>query len=341
MNKKTPYRILISRTDAIGDVVLTFPSAGLLKKQFPECRIIFFGRTYTQPVIAACEHVDEFINYDDFTNMKESERTLFLKQANADAIIHVFPRHDIAAASKAAGIDLRIGTTNRLYHWWTCNRMIASGRKNSDLHEAQLNAKLLKPFGIPQPIRLSDLKKNFGLKKIKLLPEEFKRNLSTDKFNLILHPKSNISAREWSLERYLQLILILSPEKFNIIITGSDKEKTALQDWLPTLPPHVHNLTGKLTLDELIAFIAHSDGLVAASTGPLHLAGALGKHTFGIYPPIRPMHPGRWAPLGDHAGFAVIDKSCSECRNDAMRCHCMNEITALQVADRILNWRKI
>ena len=340
MKKISPRRVILSRTDAIGDVVLTLPSAGLLKKQFPECRIIFFGRTYTQPVIAACEHVDDFVNYDEFVTLSISERKKFLANIHAEAIIHVFPRPDIAAAAKAAGIRLRIGTTNRLYHWWTCNRLIPSGRKNSSLHEAQLNTKLLKPFGINNEFRLDELKNFFGLSKIKPLPARLETKLSNDKFNLVLHPKSNVSAREWSMQRYAELIQLLPPEKFNIFITGTEKEKATLSKWLQTLPQHVHDYTAKMNLDELISFIDHVDGLVAASTGPLHLAGALGKNALGIYPPIRPMHPGRWAPLGEHAGFVVIPKNCSDCRSTLVQCHCMNEIGAGEVAERVLKWRK-
>lgn len=336
-----PRRVILSRTDAIGDVVLTLPAAGILKKQFPESRVIFFGRTYTQPVIAACEYVDEFFNYDDFVKLNSSERKKFLEDIHADAIIHVFPRPGIAAAAKAAGIPLRIGTTNRLYHWWTCNTLIPSGRKNSSLHEAQLNTKLLSPFGIREKFQAAELKNFFGLTKIKPLPGELQQKLSNVKFNLVLHPKSNVSAREWSLQRYGELIRLLPPVKFNIFITGTEKEKATMSDWLQSLPPHVHDYTAKMNLDELISFLNRIDGLVAASTGPLHIAGALGKHVLGIYPPIRPMHPGRWAPLGERAEFAVNNKTCSDCRSSSVQCHCMNEISASEVVQRILSWRKV
>jgi len=70
---------------------------------------------------------------------------------------------------------------------------------------------------------------------------------------------------------------------------------------------------------------------VAASTGPLHLAAALGIKAIGIYPPIRPMHPERWAPIGEKATFLVKDKECDECRKQGP-CHCMQEI----LPDKIL-----
>ena len=100
-------------------------------------------------------------------------------------------------------------------------------------------------------------------------------------------------------------------------------------------------MTGKMKLDELISFISKADGLVAASTGPLHIAAALGKHALGIYPPIRPMHAGRWGPLGIHAETIAPDKNCVACKSNPAACSCMNEITPRMVSDRVLSWKKI
>jgi heptosyltransferase-3 len=49
--------ILISRTDAIGDVVLTLPMAAYIKELMPGTIVSFLGRTYTQPVINTCTAV--------------------------------------------------------------------------------------------------------------------------------------------------------------------------------------------------------------------------------------------------------------------------------------------
>ena len=97
----------------------------------------------------------------------------------------------------------------------------------------------------------------------------------------------------------------------------------------------ITDLTGKMNLSQLMSFIAACDGLVAASTGPLHLAAALGIRAVGIYPPIRPMHPGRWAPLGRNATYLVLQKSCNDCRKQGA-CHCMEEITPDSVKARLI-----
>jgi heptosyltransferase III len=99
--------------------------------------------------------------------------------------------------------------------------------------------------------------------------------------------------------------------------------------------PEAVNLTGKLSLDELMAFISTIDGVLAASTGPLHIAAALGKHAIGLYAPMRPIHPGRWAPLGENADYLVKEKYCSKCRKTE-RCECIESITAREVTDKFL-----
>jgi len=82
---------------------------------------------------------------------------------------------------------------------------------------------------------------------------------------------------------------------------------------------------GMLSLDQYIALIAHCQGLIAASTGPLHIAAATGTHAFGIYPPIRPMHSGRWAPIGKNVHVLTKATVCSSCRK-SMYCQCMADI---------------
>ncbi len=141
-----PKTILISRTDSIGDVILTLPMAAVLKQHFPDARVLFLGKEYTRPVINACVHVDAFI--EPYNARVFGEKP--------DTIIHVLPVKKIAFGAKRAHIPVRIGTTNRIFHWFTCNRLVKLSRRNSDLHEAQLNLKLLQPLGITREFPLEE-----------------------------------------------------------------------------------------------------------------------------------------------------------------------------------------
>jgi ADP-heptose:LPS heptosyltransferase len=327
-NQLKTQHILISRTDAIGDVVLTLSMAAYIKKLFPGAFVSFLGRTYTQPVINTCTAVDSFINYDEIRKLSDSEQVSYIKEQKIDIIIHVFPNKHVAAIARNAGIKLRIGTTNRLYHWYTCNKLVKLSRKKSDLHEAQLNLILLKPLGLIEVPSLKQVIDHYSFECKTILSQSVAGQLADDKFNLIFHPKSHGSGVEWGLDNFAGLINKLPADKFNIIITGSEKEKQLLHDWIQSLPNHVVDMTGKMTLPQFIAFIFRADGLLASGTGPLHLAAAAGINTLGLFPSLRPIHPGRWAPLGKRAGF--IESGTGN----------LDNITIDMVAEKINNWLK-
>ena len=308
MKIKPPQRILLSRTDGIGDVVLTLPMAGALKRHFPDCTVAFLGRAYTQPVVGACEHIDEFINWDDLQALPSADRAEQLAAARFDAVIHVFPRREIASTARVARIPLRVGTSRRWFHLHTCNRLTHFSRKSSSLHEAQLNLRLLEPLGLRR-FSLKEIPDLFGLTRLEPLAEEFARMLEPERTHLILHPKSHGSGKEWGVDNWAQLIAALSP-RFQIFITGSEAEGALVRPALVRPFPQVHDLTGRLPLGQLISFVAAADALVACSTGPLHLAAALGTFALGLYPSRRPIHPGRWAPLGRKT--AVIEDGVTE-----------------------------
>lgn len=325
-----PERIIISRTDSIGDVILTLPMATLLKQLLPGCTVIFLGSSYTKDIVACCPDVDEFYDW----------KTADLADIKADTIIHVLPRPELAKAARRAKIQNRVGTTNRLYHWWTCNWLIKLSRKNSDLHEAQLNLKLLGFMeGVKKEYSLQEVVGLMNFKSAKASCDAV-QYIDNQKFNLILHPKSKGSAREWGLDNFKRLIEILPADSFKIFICGTENEGAMVRDALLSTPrENAVDLTGKLSLADYIAFIDHCDGLVAASTGPLHIAAALGKHALGLYPPIRPMHPGRWACIGKNAKVFVTDRQCDECRK-TQDCRCMRMIEPEMLKSYLVNLKK-
>jgi heptosyltransferase-3 len=331
----SPKNIIISRTDNLGDVLLTLPMAGIIKAAFPGCKIFFIGKNYTRALITACKYVDEFL--DKETILKEG----ILQKINADVILHIFPDREIAKAASKAGIPMRIGTSHRWYHLLYCNKRVNFSRKKSNLHESQLNLKLLQPLGISKEFSLEEIREHLGFENIPSIPDSLKNLLSPSKFNLILHPKSKGSAREWPMEYYFKLANLLPVEKYSIYITGTEKEGILIKEQKPDIfnLPHVMDMTGKCSLEELVGFISCADGLLACSTGPLHIASSLNKYAIGIYPPMRPIHPGRWAPLGNKTTVLVENKACKACKKN-FNCVCIQDISPEQVISVINGWKK-
>ena len=322
----TSHRILISRTDSIGDVMLTLPLLGLLKEHLPRIHIIFLGRGYTLPVLKCCTHIDETLTLEELSAEDPIARLRTLK---ADAVVHVFPQRELARWAKQAGVSLRIGTSHRWWHWLHCNRRVSFSRRKSQLHETQLNAKLLAPLGISAVPSLEQLGASYGFRAPP--PDDAVRGLlHAGKKHVILHPGSRGSAVEWGLDNFAQVMRALDPVRHHCFVTGTRPEAEGYRGDLPLDLSHVTDLGGRLSLDQLIALIGASDALVAASTGPLHIAAALGKRAIGLYSPRRPIHPGRWAPLGPDAHALLHDPACPRCARGQV-CDCITRIAPERV----------
>ena len=109
-----------------------------------------------------------------------------------------------------------MGTKNRIYHWLTCNKLINLSRKNSDLHESQLNFKLLSFLNIETSISLSAVSNYYGFTKIPVLEKIHADLIDKTKTAIIIHPKSKGSAREWGLDNFSNLITQLDKTKYQI-----------------------------------------------------------------------------------------------------------------------------
>jgi hypothetical protein len=49
---------------------------------------------------------------------------------------------------------------------------------------------------------------------------------------------------------------------------------------------------------------------------------------------MKPIHPGRWMPLGKRSEYLVLNKVCTDCRR-SKECACINSITPGQVKDKM------
>jgi heptosyltransferase III len=331
--------ILISRIDNIGDVLLTLPMAGILKKYFPNVKITFLGRDYVRAIIEHCSYIDDFLSWDALSEMKKADAIAEIQSHQFDVVIHVYPKKLIGILMKKAKVPYRIASSSRFYYWFCCNKLVKFSRRKSNLHEAQLNLNLLKPFDIKLNNELTYLREKAGFSCKEPLPPHLQSILSTTRFNLIIHPLTNGNAREWPISHFIALINALPLDRFNIIITGSKKENIMIQEQIMPHCPQVTNFAGQCSLREFIQFIAHADGLIANSTGPMHMAAMLGIHTLGLFPITKGMDINRWAPLGEKAEVIIANPNCQKPSCIAVRdCFCMESITVDQVKAKILNW---
>jgi ADP-heptose:LPS heptosyltransferase len=328
----TGKRVLISRTDSIGDVLLTLPICAWLKKEFPGVEVLFLGKGYTQSVVESYSEVDRFLNWEDFLNAPKTEKIQTFRALELDAVVHVFPDKEIAALAKKARVPVRVGTSHRAYHLVTCTHRVNFTRKNSKLHEAQLNHELLRPFGLqelPELNALIETTEHFKVPQVAL-----PKSCDFPSPYVILHPKSQGSALEWPLEKYGELAMGLAERGKTVVFTGTEAEGKEFRAHIPT-HSQICDTSGQLTLAQLIVLISKAETLVACSTGPLHIAAYTGIQALGLYVPRRPIHPGRWSPIGPKAEAIVYDEKCPKC---AARkpCDCITQIPVEVLLEKIV-----
>ena len=330
MNTSDIKRIIVSRTDSIGDVMLTLPLCVWIKKQFPEATLVFLARGYTIPVVSCFLPVDEILDWDLLYNLPSAEK---IDRIKADCIIHVFPNSEIASLAKKGKIPFRIGTSHRTFHFLNCNFKVNFSRKNSLWHEAQLNFELARPLGlkaIPSLEELMDQSANF-LVPVNTFPSTIaKIDLSQA---IVLHPKSQGSALEWPIEKHLELANELVNSGKAVLITGTEAEGLLIRERF-TFSPQLIDVTGQLSLSQMISLLSEVKVAVACSTGPIHIKSIIGGNAIALFATRRPIHPGRWRPLGLKSTVLVFDENCPGCKK-SKSCRCLENISVANVLNFI------
>lgn len=73
-------RVIVSRTDKIGDLILSIPSFFMIKKMYPQAELVVLVRKYNYEIVKNLPYVDRIIKIDDYTHSELIEKIVYLKQ---------------------------------------------------------------------------------------------------------------------------------------------------------------------------------------------------------------------------------------------------------------------
>lgn len=321
-------KILLVRTDRIGDVVLSLPMLPALKNRFPSAKISVLVRPYTKELVEHHSCVDEVILWDESKGMKPYVE--LLRQKRFDMAIVPYPRFNLAMITYLAGIPIRVGTGFRWYSF-LFNRRIYEHRKDAKRHEVEYNLNLLTTIGIePMPETVFEFAVSDEARK------SVDARLSSDhvgKF-AVLHAGSGGSARDWSIGNFAKLGDAVYKEfGLSIVLTGGKDETELTAKLAAAMTVPSVNYTGAFSISELGALFSRASLFVANSTGPLHIAAMVGTPVVAFYPPIIQCSPVRWGPYTKKKKVYTADNiRCTLCKGGPCISNvCMDQITVEQV----------
>lgn len=334
-----PKNILIVRTDRIGDLVLTLPVAGLIKQQYPNCKVTFLVREYTKNIVSNHPYIDDVIvlkESDGKVNLFDNLN--IIKTKKFDTCIVVYPTFVLSLIMFLSGIKTRIGTGYRWYSF-LFNQKVYEHRKNAERHELEFNINLLEKINIKNNVDEKnvryELKVNQSSLNIvdRILADE---KIDSSKPIVIVHPGSGGSSVDLPENKFAELVKRLDDDNFQIIVTGN-KNEIELCDKLKS-SSKAKNFAGRFNLDELTALISKSVMFISNSTGPLHIAAALEKFTVGFYPKIVASSKERWAPYTIKKLVYEPTIDCKNCtREQCGKLNCMDSIDITKVYDDVKN----
>lgn len=294
-------RIIVSRTDKIGDLILSIPSFYMLKKMYPCAELVVLVRKYNYDIVANLPYIDRIIKIDDYTKGELLEKIPYFK---ADVFIALYNDDFVASLAKASKAKIKIGPLSKLNSFFTYNKGVLQKRSKSIKNEGEYNLDLVKKLN---PNRFKEC---YELNNSLILTDENRKvaNLYFSENNiegkcLVVNPFIGGSAKNITDEQYAQIIKRLKKEynkNLNVIIICyiSDEERAfSLKNLISE--DNIYVFANSLSILNIASIIEKADVYLGASTGPTHIAGALQKKIVAIYPNKKTQHPTRWGVLGN------------------------------------------
>lgn len=307
-------RILIVRTDRIGDVVLSVPVIENIREAYPHAHIAFMCSPLTQDIVRTNPFLDEVIVYDKtgaHQGILSTVRFAFqLKSRRFDWAIILHSTNRVNWIAFLAGIPMRIGWDRKAGFLLT--QRIPYTKRLGQKHERDYNLELLTHLNVPIVSR-----------RIRLYPDrEAQRRMEqllraqgiTDEDTLVgMHPLSSCPSKTWPLHHYeIVAARLLEEYKIKVVVVGGSKIPFSA---IARVSPGIINFSGRLSTGELVALTTRFRIIVSNDSGPVHIAGGVGVPCVVLFGRKQPgLSPRRWGPLGEQDIVIHKDVGCTECQ---------------------------
>ncbi|MDD5504255.1 MAG: glycosyltransferase family 9 protein [Candidatus Omnitrophica bacterium] len=310
-------KILLIRTDRIGDLILTTPAIKAVRCAYPGAHIAMIVRPYTQDIVRENPFLDEIIVYDKLSKHRSwlagFRFAMELKRKGFGMALIFNPTNRMHITAFLAGIPRRIGYDNKLRFLLT--NAVKNTKHLGLKHERDYAIDMLKAVGIYSDEKELCFNVNgFSGERAReaLLAEGIN---DKDRF-VVIHPGASCPSKIWPAERFAGLAdaLVRSYGVKVVIVSGAAAADSAcalsvqrFMQYTPVL------FAGSLDIGCLAALIKKSVLFISNDSGPVHIAVAVGTPVVDIFGRSQSgLGPLRWGPLGPRDIVMHKDAGCGQ-----------------------------
>lgn len=305
-------KILIIRTDGIGDLLNSTPAIALLRQNYPSAEITVLARPLNASVLIGNPDVDRVIVFD-----RQGEHQNVSAQLQFYRSLRTEKFHLVVAMQTAtlphliaflSGASYRLGRYQKRFKSTLTHAWRGKYRKG-ETHEVDRNLALVKMIC-----------KGEGTRKLvlNLSPDEItnaKTHLTSwgvekDGFLIGIHPGGSSYDKQWPEKQYAELAdrLVQQYTATILLLHGPVEDDLAhnIQNAMQTKAI----IYAPKTIRELAALLSRCNMVVCNDSGPMHLAAALDVPTVAIFGPTDHV---AWRPMSENASVVRRDMPCWPC----------------------------
>ena len=338
-------RILIVRTDRIGDVLLSTPVIKALRDHYPLSYIAMIVSVQTKDLVEGNPYLDRVIVFDKDKQHKGLFRTLSfskkLKQMQFDVAIILHPTMRVHFICFLAGIKERIGYDRKAPYFLT--KTIPHTKQNGLKHEVEYNFDLLKPLGITTVYR--ELYMPIKMSSERLVEDLLKQAGITPQDKIVVvNPAASCISKRWPLQKFSEVIdrLMSAYPYLKVLIITDSIQRPIAEELLSLTESKPIDVSGRFNLSQLASLFKRCALVISNDSGPVHLSVAVGTPVISIFGRNQPgLGPRRWGPLGKSDVVLHKKTECAPCLAHACQqdFKCLEAVSVeevLSVAARIL-----
>ena len=328
-------RFLILRMGALGDIVHTLPAVAALRESFPRAEIDWLVDRKWEPILEGNPDVSRVIAIDRTSSRNVIATVRRMRAAHYTTVLDFQSLYRSAILGRLSGAPRRVGFDSSYAREGGAALFYTETVTPHRTHKVEHNLELVESIGaqtreIRFPLRGSP-------DATKYVDRILAARGVSDFF--VLSPGGGWGSKCWPAERYgaLYEALVRQYGWRGVISFGPGERELAEMVCREAGPPgrggSPEPLVEAFNLPQLIAVLRRAKFIVAADTGPLHLASALGTPVIGLYGPTDPARNG---PFSRH-DVVVRNASPGETtyRRDRSPAPSMLSITVEQVLDAV------